>query len=255
MKVMTYNIKDGGEDFLAELGTVLVQAEPDIVALEEANDDFIFESLAALMGFEHVLGEGRRGYHVGILSRYPILQSRNYAGSGEFFHTVLEARIATPGYPLTIFAAHLYPGYGVALEQHRIEEVRAILGYMAPQRENPCLLMGDFNTVSPQDTPAVTEWPWPWRQQMLAQEDGIGREAIQAVLDSGLTDCFRAMFPDSIDYPGYTLPAPKPDVRLDYIFANNFMLEKLENCQVWDAIPAPAASDHLPVLAEFGVYE
>ena len=46
MKVMTYNIKDGGEDFLAELGEILVEAGPDIVAIEEANDEFVFESLA-----------------------------------------------------------------------------------------------------------------------------------------------------------------------------------------------------------------
>jgi endonuclease/exonuclease/phosphatase family metal-dependent hydrolase len=251
MKVMTYNIKDGGEDFLAELGEILVQAGPDIIAIEEANDEFVFESLAALLGFEHVLGEGNRGYHVGIISRYPILQSHNHDGTNEFFHTMLEAQIETPDYLLTIFAAHLYPGYGVALEQHRVEEVRSILGYMAPQRENPCLLMGDFNTVSPQDSLTVAAWPWPWRHQMLAQEEGIGREAIRAVLDSGLTDCFRAMFPDSGDYPGFTLPAPKPDVRLDYIFANNLMLEKLESCRVWLTDPAPTTSDHLPLLAEF----
>jgi endonuclease/exonuclease/phosphatase family metal-dependent hydrolase len=251
MKVMTYNIKDGGEDFLAELGEILVQAGPDIIAIEEANDEFVFESLAALLGFEHVLGEGNRGYHVGIISRYPILKSQNHGGTNEFFHTMLEAQIAAPGYLLSIFAAHLYPGYGVALEQHRIEEVRAILGYMAPQLENPCLLMGDFNTISPQDNPTWEGWPWPWRQQMRAQEEGIGREAIQAILDSDLTDCFRAMFPDSGEYPGFTLPAPRPDVRLDYIFANNLMLEKLESCQVWQADPAPKTSDHLPLLAEF----
>ncbi|MBN9388469.1 MAG: endonuclease/exonuclease/phosphatase family protein [Chloroflexi bacterium] len=255
MKVMTYNIKDGGEDFLAELGEILVEAGPDIVAIEEANDEFVFESLAALLGFEHVLGEGNRGYHVGIISRYPILKSQNHGGTSEFFHTMVEAQIAAPGYPLTVFAAHLYPGYGVAHEQHRVEEVRAILGYMTSQRENPCLLVGDFNTVSPQDNLTSEEWPWPYRQQMRAQEEGIGRKAIQAVLDNSLTDCFRAIFPDSGEYPGYTLPAPRPDVRLDYIFANNLMLERLDSCQVWLANPAPKASDHLPLLAEFNIFQ
>lgn len=157
---------------------------------------------------------------------------------------MLEAQIDAPGYLLTIFAAHLYPGYGVAHEQHRIEEVRSILGYMAPHRETSCLLMGDFNTVSPQDTVAVAAWPWPFRQQMTAQEEGIGREAIRTVLASGLTDCFRKMYPDSGEYPGLTLPAPRPDVRLDYSTgeATVSIRARITRTPVFRCGPAPLAS-------------
>lgn len=251
MKLMTYNIQEGGEDFLEELTAVLEQAAPDIVAIEEANDEYVFESLAARLGFEHVLGEGRRGFHVGVLSRYAILTSQNHADRGEFFHTMLQVQLATPGRPTSLFAAHLYPGYGPAFEQRRVEEVAAILRYMEPERDNPCLLVGDFNALSPQDRLNLDDWPLHWRVQILAQGGEIGRDAIRAVLESGLTDCFRAKFPDATAYPGYTLPATDPNVRLDYIFANRLLLEKLQSCQVWYADPAPVASDHLPLVAEF----
>lgn len=251
MKVLTYNIREGGEKFLEEIGEVLKQAGPDIIAIEEANNEYIFKSLADRLGFDRVLGEGRRGFHVGVLSRYPILASRNHGDKGEFFHTMLEVQLDTPGRPTTIFATHLYPGYNAAIERHRLEEVEAILRYMEPQKDNPCLLMGDFNALSPQDNLNLEDWPLNLRISILAQGGEIGREAIQAVLDAGLADCYRAKFPDPAAYPGYTLPAPRPNVRLDYIFANGVMLKKLQSCQVWSAAPAPEASDHLPVLAVF----
>ena len=79
----------------------------------------------------------------------------------------------------------------------------------------------------------------------------MSREAVRTILHAGLVDCYRTKFPDKIANPGYTLPAPRPNVRLDYIFANEPLIKKLQTCRVWSADPAPQASDHLPVLAEF----
>ena len=251
MKLMTYNILEGGEDFLEELGEVMEQAGPDVIAIEEANDEYVFASLAERLGFVRALGEGSHGFHVGVLSRYPILRSYNHSDKGEFFHTMLEVHLATPGRPTTLFAAHLYPGYSPALEQHRVEEVEAILRYMQPVSANPCLLVGDFNALSPQDNLNLEDWPLNWRLNILAQGGEIRRDAIRAILKAGLTDCYRARFPDPAVCPGYTLPASRPNVRLDYIFANGLMLEKLQSCRVWRDDPAPQTSDHLPVLAEF----
>jgi endonuclease/exonuclease/phosphatase family metal-dependent hydrolase len=251
VRVITYNIREGGKNYLQEIGTVLEQAKPDIVALQEANDEYVFESLTDRLGFKSILGVGNHGYHVGVLTRYPILKWHNHAGKGEFFHTLLEVDLLTPVGEVAIFATHLDPGYSPVNERHRLEEVEAILNYMELKKGNRCILLGDFNGLSPQDNLKLEDWPLNWRIQVLARGGEIGREALQAVLNAGLIDCYRINFPDNVANPGYTLPAPRPNVRLDYIFANELLIKQLQSCRVWSEEPAPQASDHLPVLAEF----
>ena len=72
---------------------------------------------------------------------------------------------------------------------------------------------------------------------------------IRKYLAAGLTDCFRAMYPND---DGFTLPPPKPNSRLDYILVNEALKPHLVNCWV---IREPAAilkaSDHYPIVAEF----
>lgn len=251
MRVLTYNILDGGEDYLDELGTIIGQARPDIVALQEANDEYIFDSLANRLGYTGILGEGNHGYHVGVLTHYPITGWYNHAGKGEFFHTLLEVHVSTPGGELAIFATHLDPGYNPVNERHRLEEVQAILKYMELEKGTRSILLGDFNAVSPQDYLNLADWPLSWRVQILARGGEISREAVQAVLDAGLIDCYRNKFPDNVANPGYTLPAQRPNVRLDYIFVTEPLIKQLRSCRVWSDEPAPQTSDHLPVLAEF----
>ena len=52
---------------------------------------------------------------------------------------------------------------------------------------------------------------------------------------------------------GFTLPSVNPQVRLDYVFAAPSLKVALRKCQI---ITSPkevtSASDHLPLLAEFG---
>ena len=42
-----------------------------------------------------------------------------------------------------------------------------------------------------------------------------------------------------------------PSARLDYIFADPRMAQRLHACDVLTAAPAGQASDHFPLLAEF----
>ena len=65
-------------------------------------------------------------------------------------------------------------------------------------------------------------------------------------------DCFRYKYPQE---PGFTCPAAVPAGRIDYIFANQILAERLRECFVVscgeDDLPASAASDHLPVCVDF----
>jgi endonuclease/exonuclease/phosphatase family metal-dependent hydrolase len=74
------------------------------------------------------------------------------------------------------------------------------------------------------------------------------------LLNDVYEDCFRYLHPDE---HGFTCPAAAPAGRIDYIFANTMLAERLQSCRVLETgeegLSGYAASDHLAVLAEFGV--
>jgi endonuclease/exonuclease/phosphatase family metal-dependent hydrolase len=87
--------------------------------------------------------------------------------------------------------------------------------------------------------------------------DGVGslyapRGSIALLRAAGYVDCFRYINPRAW---GFTCPAAAPAGRIDYLFANPALATRLSACKVINGgaeIEAPQASDHLPVMAEFG---
>jgi endonuclease/exonuclease/phosphatase family metal-dependent hydrolase len=78
------------------------------------------------------------------------------------------------------------------------------------------------------------------------------RGSIGLLLKAGYTDSFRYVNPH---VPGFTCPAGAPAGRIDYIFASPEMAGRLSTCKVLtegNGVQGDKASDHYPVLAEFG---
>jgi endonuclease/exonuclease/phosphatase family metal-dependent hydrolase len=78
------------------------------------------------------------------------------------------------------------------------------------------------------------------------------RGSINLVLKAGYVDSFRRMNPND---QGFTCPAGAPAGRIDYIFASPELAECLSACTVisgGNGLRGAEASDHLPILAEFG---
>ena len=78
------------------------------------------------------------------------------------------------------------------------------------------------------------------------------RGSISMLRKAGYIDCFRYTNPDD---PGFTCPAAAPAGRIDYIFASPELAKRLSRCCVvteGNGLRGDEASDHLPVVAEFG---
>ena len=76
--------------------------------------------------------------------------------------------------------------------------------------------------------------------------------SIRLLRKAGYIDCFRRVNPDA---SGFTCPAVAPAGRIDYIFASPELTERLSACSViteGNGLRGDEASDHLPVVAEFG---
>lgn len=241
MKVLGYNIAEGGAGRLREIAAVIARQRPDAVALIEAKSRANAAALAERLGMALAFGEANGDYHLAWLSRTPILSVTNHRHPG-LAKTLLEIAISCDDAPLHLFAAHLASRHDPMAPA---EEIPLILDRLAAARRRPHLLVGDFNALragDPVGTPPPGVVP---RGEALS---GAPRPTIGQLLAAEYVDCYRRCHPRAA---GYTYPADAPWLRLDYLFADPLLAARLERCdRVADAAVA-RASDHLPVWATF----
>ncbi|HEU0001577.1 MAG TPA: endonuclease/exonuclease/phosphatase family protein [Ktedonobacteraceae bacterium] len=80
----------------------------------------------------------------------------------------------------------------------------------------------------------------------------VARGTIRLLREAGYVDSFRRV---NARAWGFTCPAKAPAGRIDYIFASPELARRLASCYVvaeGNDVTGAEASDHLPVLAEFG---
>ena len=111
------------------------------------------------------------------------------------------------------------------------------------------VLVGDLNSVARGDAPRVAAMPL-WLRLLLRFDGGIRTDVQDRLAAAGWVDAFRRLHPDE---PGFTLPAPEPQVRLDYVLVPRDLLASVRECAPASDAPLVArASDHLPLVAVFG---
>ena len=253
MRIVTYNIFEGGfasdgADRSEAIQTVLNSTQPDIIALQEVNREGFLYSLARFFNMPTALfGPGNRGFNLGLLSKYPVTDWQMHEERAIFRHGFLEAHLTTPTGPLAVFVAHLYPGYDENDDDQRVKEAEVMLKIMQPYFGEAALLVGDFNTINPHDEIHLEDWPRNWQKYLAKQNNVIKRESLAKLLDAGYIDCYRTLHTER----GYTLPASRPNARLDHIFASPSLATQLQSCEIVTAEPASRASDHLPLLSDF----
>ena len=79
------------------------------------------------------------------------------------------------------------------------------------------------------------------------------RGGVDLLNKAGYVDCFRILHPNK---HGFTWPAPLPAGRVDFIFASPELAPQLQAVDViveGEGIHASQASDHLPIVADFGL--
>lgn len=257
MRVITYNIFYGGEERIPLIAQVLRDQNPDVVALQEANDRSKAEQLADMLHMHLIFGESDTVFHVAWLSRLPVLHIHNYQlpvvyqGQPSQFtaqKTLLGIDVAWNAEVAHLYTTHLQARYPDEYEVCRLREVEAILGEIQPVQAEPFLLVGDLNAFAPGDT--VGSFPIDSiefaNRHFIEQGE---RLAIARLQEAGLVDCYRVLHPDQA---GYTSDARTgPAIRIDYCFASPQLAPFLRSCEVVSNELTTQASDHLPVLAEF----
>jgi exodeoxyribonuclease III len=243
LTLLSYNIKLGGtgrEDLIA----AGIKAEaPDVVMLQEARHPEVVHRLADATGMTTAIAAPGRS--VACLSRVPIATHR-YVRPRFSQHAFLEVTLKECG--LSIIGVHLSAVHSAWTERRRVRELRSLLAVIRSQADAFHAIVGDFNTLAPNEKFDVSRLPYRLRVLVWLSGGRIRWQTIAIMLGANYVDAFRIVDQVSL---GYTFPTWDPHVRLDYAFVPKPFADRVLACQVIGGSPdLLRASDHFPLRVE-----
>ncbi len=255
MKLLCWNVNSIRARF-ERLAKVLERHSPDVVCLQETKvtDDIFPAAELKDAGYEAAF-HGQKTYNgVAILSKKKLEDVAKGFGDG---NDEAQARLvgATVG-GTKILCAYAPNGQAVGTDKYEyklswFKRLRKYLDSLGAADATPLVLCGDFN-VAPEDKDVHD--PKLWEEQVLCSTKE--RKALQSVAAYGLTDTFRHLYPEKVQYTWWDyrqLGFPKNrGLRIDHIFVTKPLVAKIEDVLVdRDERKGQGASDHAPVIAVF----
>lgn len=238
---------------------------PDVLMLQEIkcqNDQFPGKAFAKL-GYEHQAVHGQKGYHgVAILARRPLadIAPRDWCGKGDSRH--LAATIAIGGQRLRLHNFYVPAGGDVPDPaanpkfDHKLRFVAEMASLASNDGGMPALLAGDLN-IAPLENDV-----WSHRQMLdVVSHTPVETEGLlKAMTQGGWTDLMRKAVPAGEklytwwSYRAADWRASDRGRRLDHVWSAPDLADALTGIEVLKAARGWAGpSDHVPVLATFGI--
>jgi endonuclease/exonuclease/phosphatase family metal-dependent hydrolase len=258
MRLITYNILNGGEGRADPLAEVLEAQRPDIVSLVEADVPAVVERIARRLSMDFIVGEGGEGqkHSSALLSRFPIQQSINHAAMNpKLSRSFLEATVLDPaGKEWPIGVLHLPAGAKEEDEESRLRDLAIVLDLFKDHRDNKRahFLCGDFNASAPYQRIDPARCKLKTQQSWKANGNQLPRRVIQSVIKAGYLDTYAALHDEQFKMIG-SLDTQHPGQRVDYIFAFGVPKVAVKDAWVEQDRLAKYASDHFPVGVEMDV--
>jgi exodeoxyribonuclease-3 len=242
LSLLSYNVRFGGAGRESLLASVVAEASPDLVILQEASDPRVVERIAAETGMS--FWAAQRGHSLAYLSRIPVARHEWHRPRGSKRHFL---ELEPEGMGLTVYGVHLSAVHSRWTERRRARELRALLAWIGSRSEEFHVVVGDFNTLAPGELLDAGRLPPRLRAFMWLSGGSVRYETIQIMLAAGYIDSFRKLHGDE---RGYTFPTWDPHVRLDFVFVPSQFAARLADCRVLAESPAARqASDHFPLAA------
>ncbi len=245
MRIVNYNILDGGEGRADPVAEVIEAQRPDVVCLVEADNADVLARIAKRLDMDSIQAWGAK-HAVALLSRWPIAASVNHAAIRGRPRCLLEALVRDPaGAEWPIGVVHFKGGAFEADEVVRDGEVAAMLEVFAQHRAatRPHVLAGDFNANSPLQAIDPAGCTARTAEAWAANGNCIPRRVVQQLLDAGYVDTLAAVREG-------TLTTQSPGQRVDYIFTHGIAPARVVQARVEQDRLAKYASDHFPVMVE-----
>ena len=241
-KLLSYNVRFGGTGREPQLASVIREADPDLVVLQEATSPRVVERLSEETGLStHAAHAGRS---IAYLSRVPVKHHEWHRPRGSRRHFM---EIELEGSNLVVFGIHLSAVHSFWTERRRMRELRSLLAWVEARKHGFHVMVGDFNTLAPGELLDAQKLPPRLRALVWLSGGRVRYQTIQILLAAGYTDAFRRLHPEDL---GYTFPTWDPHVRLDFVFTPEQDEGRVTDCRVLtEHTKVKEASDHFPLLA------
>ncbi|MBI2010112.1 MAG: endonuclease/exonuclease/phosphatase family protein [Candidatus Chisholmbacteria bacterium] len=251
MKVMSYNIFNGGGEHLPLILAIIKKESPDFLTLNEANtfianNHKLLKHVAKDLNFPHfdIALSGHGDYHVAVFSKYKL---HHITKLQPLERACLISHIDTDLGQIAIASLHLNP----YAEDLRHPEIDLILDQL--KSFDLTIITGDFNSLSRHDhyNPRVIQKLDAVLTKKLTTNDQLRFDAIDKIILSGYIDAAVELKRNN----DFTVPtsfnehAFHPEVRFDYIFISKPLKPHLKDYQVIKNNTTFKASDHYPVIA------
>jgi exodeoxyribonuclease-3 len=245
LRLLTYNIRDGGAGRADPIARVISSCAPHVVVMQEATRPDIVAAVAERAGMAE--WRSRAGESLGCLSRVPLT---HLAWHRPRFSRHAFIEIVPAGHGVRIFGVHLSAIHAAWTERRRLFELKALLKGIRQHQHGVHVLAGDFNTLAPNESLDIRRLPPRYRPFVWLSGGRIRWRTVQTILDAGYVDAYRRHHALA---PGHTLPTWDPHVRLDYVFVPAAFADVVTSCEVVSHPDAAASSDHFPVVADLAL--
>jgi exodeoxyribonuclease-3 len=247
MRVMTWNIRNGGRGRLDAIAAVIHRERPEVLALQELRG--LEPSFPDRVGMTAHVAGSVFGQPVAVLVRPPLRIAGARTVRWRLHHAAAVARVDTERGRLTVVSTHLNP----FSPYRRMREARWLAARYASTRR-PVLLAGDLNSLDPDSdhTAEMARLDDRYRRRHLASDGTVDTRAIAAFTGGGFTDLWAAVGHGE----GFTAPTSQgggaefSGMRLDYLMASGPLAARATRARVVRGGEAEYASDHYPVLAD-----
>src|SRR5262245_65030931 len=96
MRLVSYNLLDGGEGRADPLAEVIIAQKPDVVALIECDNTDVLNRIASRLSMDFIHAEGKK-HAAAILSKWTIRDSSNHAAlTKKIKNSFVQAKIIDP---------------------------------------------------------------------------------------------------------------------------------------------------------------
>ncbi len=252
MRVLTYNILDGGVGRADPLAEVILAQRADVVAIVEADDAAVVERIARRLDMDCVVGRGQLDGSA-VLSRWPIARSVNHAAvAPALTRSCLEATVVAPGgreWPVGVL--HLQSGGTDGAEDARLLELAVALDRFAGHRRagRPHVICGDFNSNAAYQRVDPARCKGKTRKAWAANGGRLPTRVVDAMIAAGYLDTYHARHDEREQVVG-SFTTRHPGQRVDYIWTFGLSPDGVRDAWVEQDRLAKYASDHFPVGAD-----
>lgn len=264
MRVMTWNILDGGQDDwdYARLALVLKVAgahRPDVLVLNEAkhfdmDDGRVLYRVENELGLRGFLARAESGQHVVVFLRRDLSIVAARIDITHFHHALICLRIQLmTGQTLTVLGTHFCPHGSL----NRLLEAQRVANYA--RGDEYVLLMGDLNSLDHYDDHraalAALAPHYRARYVVPGEVDLVDTRVTRTLEGAGFVDIGHAL---DTSEDRFTAPTRLPrggsefsQMRVDYVYASAKLAPLAQEAAVIRMPDTDAASDHYPIIVDF----